>query len=607
MEFNTRTRTGTFYIASGIASLAGRTRSIAACSARRSPTPISGVRRSRSSGPRPIASPAAASRPACSRRRAGSWSSDSVTLTLEEHAFLKNAVLKVKGVPLFYLPVMYYPINKEDRATGFLIPTYGSSTIRGQTLSNAFFWAINRSQDATFYHDCYSKTGQGFGGEYRYVAGAGVGRATAHFQVIDEHDAIYEQPDGTRDRRIPAAPAIRSAATWRSSCPATCGSRPTPTTSPASRAQQRYQQDIYQLTNSTRRYDVNLDGQLGPLLAQHHASIARRRSASDNVWSLYGSAPRMTVTPRRSADRQAAAVLRRLRRVRRRCCASDESANVETRSRPDALRRRTRRCASRSRAGPFLTFNSSVAVARHLLDREPRPDCNGPRRSRKRDRAYATSTCRRGSPVRCSRGSSTRRSSAYAQKFKHVIEPTLTIQRVTPIDNYEQHRQARRHRQRRRAGHAVHLRSRTTGSTRRRERAREILSVSISQTLLHRRQRRAVRSRTISRATTTALPPSHFSPVVAAGARVADRRSSTRRSARSTTPRCTRCARWPPTATLQQRSMGVDQRRLEPAAVHPGPDRLQQPAAAPRTTSTRRRTSAAGQPPRRRPTRSTTT
>ena len=27
---------------------------------------------------------------------------------------------------------MYYPINKEDRATGFLIPIYGTSTIRGQ-------------------------------------------------------------------------------------------------------------------------------------------------------------------------------------------------------------------------------------------------------------------------------------------------------------------------------------------------------------------------------------------------------------------------------------------------------------------------------------------
>ena len=42
------------------------------------------------------------------------------------------------------------PDQQGDRATGFLMPMYGASTIKGQTLSNAFFWAINRSQDATF-------------------------------------------------------------------------------------------------------------------------------------------------------------------------------------------------------------------------------------------------------------------------------------------------------------------------------------------------------------------------------------------------------------------------------------------------------------------------
>ena len=47
---------------------------------------------------------------------------------------LKQAVLTVKGVPMLYVPVLYYPTKKEDRATGFLIPTYGASTLRGQQL-----------------------------------------------------------------------------------------------------------------------------------------------------------------------------------------------------------------------------------------------------------------------------------------------------------------------------------------------------------------------------------------------------------------------------------------------------------------------------------------
>src|SRR6185437_8982928 len=120
----------------------------------------------------------------------------SVTLTLEKRAVMTNAILKVKDVPVFYLPAMYYPINKADRATGFLIPIYGTSTIKGQMLKNAFFWAINRSHDATFYTDYFSKTGYGYGGEYRYVQSP-TSSGSVQTYILREHDADYEQPDGT--------------------------------------------------------------------------------------------------------------------------------------------------------------------------------------------------------------------------------------------------------------------------------------------------------------------------------------------------------------------------------------------------------------------------
>ena len=100
-------------------------------------------------------------------------SASSVTINLDEYLVLRNSVLSVKGVPLFYLPVMFYPIQADDRATGILMPTYGSSTIRGQSLSNALFMAFNRSHDATVFHDFFSTAGQGMGAEYRYVAGPG--------------------------------------------------------------------------------------------------------------------------------------------------------------------------------------------------------------------------------------------------------------------------------------------------------------------------------------------------------------------------------------------------------------------------------------------------
>ncbi len=121
--------------------------------------------------------------------------STKTTINLEDYAFLRNAVIRVKDVPVFYLPVLYYPIQSDDRATGFLLPTYGSSTIRGQSISNAFFWAIDRSQDLTFLHDWFTSTGQGAGAEYRYVAAPG---AEGFFRAywLDEDESTIDNSGG---------------------------------------------------------------------------------------------------------------------------------------------------------------------------------------------------------------------------------------------------------------------------------------------------------------------------------------------------------------------------------------------------------------------------
>jgi LPS-assembly protein len=98
------------------------------------------------------------------------FTSGSMMLELDHYVTARNTTFRVKGVPLFWLPYIYYPIQHDNRATGFLLPIIGGSTFKGQAISNAFFWAIDRSQDATFFHDWFSRAGQGAGTEYRYVA-----------------------------------------------------------------------------------------------------------------------------------------------------------------------------------------------------------------------------------------------------------------------------------------------------------------------------------------------------------------------------------------------------------------------------------------------------
>jgi LPS-assembly protein len=120
---------------------------------------------------------------------------DTVVVSIEHYTFLRNAVFNVKGVPLLYTPVMYYPTKKEDRATGILLPTVGQTTLRGESIHNGFFWAINRSQDATLLHDWFSKTGQGYGSEYRYNYGA---QETGYIKAytLREHSADYALDNG---------------------------------------------------------------------------------------------------------------------------------------------------------------------------------------------------------------------------------------------------------------------------------------------------------------------------------------------------------------------------------------------------------------------------
>jgi lipopolysaccharide assembly outer membrane protein LptD (OstA) len=92
----------------------------------------------------------------------------------DDYMEMWNAVLKVKKIPVFYLPYMRYPLDR-DRATGFLIPQAGYSGQKGAFYSQSFYWAIRRNMDATFNFDFFRDRGLGGGLEYRYLFSEGTG------------------------------------------------------------------------------------------------------------------------------------------------------------------------------------------------------------------------------------------------------------------------------------------------------------------------------------------------------------------------------------------------------------------------------------------------
>jgi LPS-assembly protein len=119
-----------------------------------------------------------------------------VILNMDHYTIMRDAIFRVKGVPMLYTPFLFFPTKEDGRATGFLIPTYGVSLLRGQTIHNAFFWAMSRWQDATFLYDWFSKTGTGGGGEYRFNRGGGTDGQLSVYR-LDERAASYETQTGT--------------------------------------------------------------------------------------------------------------------------------------------------------------------------------------------------------------------------------------------------------------------------------------------------------------------------------------------------------------------------------------------------------------------------
>jgi LPS-assembly protein len=94
-----------------------------------------------------------------------------VDITLEGYAVVRGPVFYVKGVPVFYIPAGIFPAKRE-RQTGFLMPKFGNSSEFGPEVFTAFYWAIAKNMDATFYLDRLGDgRGRGFneGIEFRYA------------------------------------------------------------------------------------------------------------------------------------------------------------------------------------------------------------------------------------------------------------------------------------------------------------------------------------------------------------------------------------------------------------------------------------------------------
>lgn len=80
---------------------------------------------------------------------------------------LNAARFRIKNVPLLIVPFASIPLDQEDRASGFLLPSGSYSGGKGLRISNAYYQTLGDSADVTFRLDYYSKRGIGYGADVR--------------------------------------------------------------------------------------------------------------------------------------------------------------------------------------------------------------------------------------------------------------------------------------------------------------------------------------------------------------------------------------------------------------------------------------------------------
>jgi LPS-assembly protein len=221
------------------------------------------------------------------------FTSGSVTINVDRYAVARNTTFRVKGVPMLYLPIIYYPLEEDDRATGFLLPSYGMSNFRGQTIRNAFFWAINRSSDLTLMHDFFSTTGNGYGAEFRYQLGPGSG-ARVTGSLLDEKAHVYRQPNGIELPRD-ASRTVQVRGSLTQQLPGTFRAGATADYTSNVTTRQLYESNVADFTNRQSIINGNVSGTLAGL--QLGGVFGRSEIFyPDGSSTVSGAVPRLTVS-----------------------------------------------------------------------------------------------------------------------------------------------------------------------------------------------------------------------------------------------------------------------------------------------------------------------
>lgn len=101
-----------------------------------------------------------------------------------ESGIAKNGYIEFKGVPILYSPYISFSYGGQ-RKSGFLSPSYGTTSLSGFEFSVPYYWNISPNNDATITMRELSKRGLQLQGQFRYLEEQYSGIATVEYLPSD--------------------------------------------------------------------------------------------------------------------------------------------------------------------------------------------------------------------------------------------------------------------------------------------------------------------------------------------------------------------------------------------------------------------------------------
>jgi LPS-assembly protein len=132
-----------------------------------------------------------------------------IKIRIGSNAQVYNGAFEIKDVPLLYLPYLQHPVEKLPRQSGFLMPVFGTSSNKGFILGDSFYWAINRSMDATLGAEMWTARGWEQSGLFRARPSATGWAQIQYFGVLDRGTAKNHVDETGEDVIGTAASGLR--------------------------------------------------------------------------------------------------------------------------------------------------------------------------------------------------------------------------------------------------------------------------------------------------------------------------------------------------------------------------------------------------------------